>query len=123
MTGTSAALTTGDRDSFVLTAGAAVYGLPVDAETRCVHYHGETDVIAIRFRCCGRFYPCHACHEAVADHPSTVWGVDERAAHALLCGVCGGELSIERYLDVEACPNCGAEFNPGCRLHRHLYFA
>ena len=22
----------------------------------------------------------------------------------------------------DACPHCGAGFNPGCRLHRHLYF-
>ena len=117
------ALTDGGRDSFLLAGDVPVYGLPVDTETRCIHYHGETDVIAIRFRCCDRFYPCHACHDAVADHTPRVWGVDEREANAVLCGECGAELSIERYLGVEACPNCGADFNPGCRLHRHLYFA
>jgi uncharacterized CHY-type Zn-finger protein len=123
MSGEPAPLTDGTRDSFAPTGGVPIYGLPVDAETRCIHYHGDTDVIAIRFRCCDRFYPCHACHDAVADHIPAVWGATERDAEALLCGACGTPLRIDRYLDVDACPNCGADFNPGCRLHRHLYFA
>ena len=103
--------------------GVFVHGLPIDAETRCAHWHGAADVVAIRFRCCDRFYPCHECHLAVADHPAEVWEADRRDEHALLCGVCGTTLTIERYLDVDACPDCHAPFNPGCRLHRHLYFA
>lgn len=110
-------------DRMIASHGIPVHGLPIDAETRCVHWHHATDVVAIRFRCCDRWYPCHDCHAAVADHPPEVWPVDEFDARALLCGVCGATLAIADYLGVDACPECGAAFNPGCRLHRHLYFA
>ena len=99
-----------------------VYGSTVDDETRCVHYSGPTDVIAIKFRCCSQYYPCHLCHEESAGHPATQWPAGERDAHAVLCGVCGSELSIARYLEVSGCPSCGAQFNPGCALHKHFYF-
>jgi uncharacterized CHY-type Zn-finger protein len=110
--------------------GTAVFGVEVGAETRCAHYDGETDVIAIRFPCCDRFYPCHACHDAVAGHPAEQWPVDAFDTPAVLCGACGHVLTIGAYLqthtssDAEhpACPACGAAFNPGCHRHRHLYF-
>lgn len=92
-------------------------------QTRCVHYHGERDVIAIRFRCCDRHSPCIRCHETLADHPVGRWAASERDAPAVLCGVCTQELTIAEYLPASACPRCGAGFNPGCRLHHHLYFA
>jgi len=120
---TPGALTRGGRDDHVTVHGIRVYGLPVDLETRCVHWHEATDVVAIRFRCCGRVYPCFDCHEAVADHPAEQWPVAEQSAHAILCGACGATLPIVEYLAAEACPACAAPFNPGCRLHRHLYFA
>ena len=95
----------------------------VGPETRCAHYHGETDVIAIRFACCDTYYPCHACHEAVADHEAEVWPREDFDQKAVLCGVCGTELTVAEYLDSGSeCTACGAGFNPGCARHRHLYF-
>ncbi|MES3630799.1 MAG: CHY zinc finger protein [Longimonas sp.] len=99
-------------------------GVAVDAHTRCAHYRTERDIIAIRFPCCNVFYPCHACHDAVADHPAKPWDaatdLDERA---VLCGTCRTVLTWRQYLHAEdACPNCGADFNPGCKTHLHLYF-
>ncbi|RAW44302.1 hypothetical protein DQW50_15015 [Halorubrum sp. 48-1-W] len=42
---------------------------------------------------------------------------------AVLCGVCSETLSARTYLDGDdACPACGAAFNPGCRAHRDRYF-
>ena len=99
-----------------------VLGPVVDDQTRCIHYDGPLDVIAIKFACCGEYYPCHLCHEETAGHPAERWGLGERDQAAVLCGVCGSELSIHDYLSVDACPQCAAAFNPGCRLHRHLYF-
>ena len=29
-----------------------VYGSIVDHETRCIHYHTQLDIIAIKFKCC-----------------------------------------------------------------------
>ncbi|MGR0319802.1 CHY zinc finger protein [Agromyces sp. ZXT2-3] len=99
-----------------------VLGAVVDDETRCVHYRTEVDIVAIRFACCGEYYPCHLCHEEAAGHPARQWPVAERGEHAILCGACGDELPIATYLEVDACPGCGAAFNPRCRLHAHLYF-
>ena len=103
--------------------GHAVRGVDVGPETRCAHYDGGTDVIAIRHYCCGAFYPCHDCHEAVADHAATVWPQDEFDEGAILCGACGTVLTVTEYLDsAHSCPDCGADFNPGCARPRHLYF-
>ncbi|MFZ4896073.1 CHY zinc finger protein [Plantibacter sp. Mn2098] len=107
--------------------GPTVYGPTIDAQTRCIHYGTVLDVVAMRFHCCDRYYPCHLCHEETAGHPAELWPVAERSSPAVLCGVCAHELSVDEYLalhDVESpcCPACGAGFNAGCRLHAHLYF-
>ncbi|TPW77299.1 CHY zinc finger protein [Schumannella soli] len=101
-----------------------VLGPVVDDATRCIHYRGELDVIAIRFACCGDYYPCHACHAESVDHAAAVWPLDARDTRAVLCGECKAELTIAEYLAADSsCPRCGAGFNPGCALHTHLYFA
>jgi uncharacterized CHY-type Zn-finger protein len=99
-----------------------IHGQTIDEQTRCVHYGAAEDVIAIKFPCCDRYYPCHLCHAEDADHPAEQWPFAERDTLAVVCGVCSTDLTISRYLDVEACPSCGAPFNPGCKLHTHLYF-
>lgn len=81
-------------------------------------------MIAIKMKCCGAYYACKECHEALADHPIEVWPRDAWDEPAVLCGVCGGELTIELYMSSgNRCPNCGTAFNPGCRNHYHFYFA
>jgi uncharacterized CHY-type Zn-finger protein len=104
--------------------GVAVYGEDVDRETRCAHYGTERDVVAIQFACCERFYPCHACHDAVADHEAAVWPRADFDQPAILCGACGARLAIEGYLACDdACPDCGHAFNPGCADHADRYFS
>jgi len=105
-----------------VTARPRVLGPAVDDETRCIHYHSALDVVAIRFACCGEYYPCHLCHAEAADHPAEQWPRDARDERAVLCGVCGHELTIADYLVADSCPACGASFNPGCHQHTHLYF-
>ncbi len=97
-------------------------GAVVDEMTRCVHYRSPVDIVAIRFACCGEYYPCHLCHEEAAGHPARVWALGSRAEKAVLCGACGVELTITDYLGTIACPQCGAPFNERCALHAHLYF-
>ena len=100
-----------------------VFGLDLDPQTRCAHYHSALDVIAIKMRCCGAFYACRECHDAIADHPARLWPRAEWDEAAILCGACGEGLSIEVYLACnDRCPACAAPFNPGCRLHHYLYF-
>lgn len=101
-----------------------VLGVELDPSTRCVHYHGELDIIAIKLRCCGEFYACKECHDALADHGVLPWPRDEYGTRAVLCGACGTELTISEYLaSGYHCPACGAGFNPRCSAHHHFYFA
>lgn len=104
-------------------ARVRVRGINVDEATRCAHWHSARDVIAIKMRCCGEYYACYECHAALAGHETAVWPREEWGTRAVLCGICGGELTIREYLaSGYRCPACGAEFNPGCRNHHHLYF-
>ncbi len=103
--------------------GQRVFGLLVDSQTRCEHYAGPTDVIAIKFHCCRRWYPCHACHDAREEHDRSVWPRTEFGQPAVLCGACGVQLTVSEYLASGFhCPRCEASFNPGCRRHYALYF-
>ena len=100
-----------------------VRGKVLDDETRCAHYHSEIDRIAIKFYCCNTYYPCYQCHEEDGCDNPAVWPKEQFDTKAILCGGCGHELTIMEYLDCKsACPECSVAFNPGCSLHRHLYF-
>lgn len=100
-----------------------VRGIDLDAQTRCAHYRSAQDILAIRMKCCGEYYACKDCHEALAGHPIEVWPRAEWNEKAVLCGACGAELTINEYLGCEyRCPECGAAFNPGCGRHAHFYF-
>ena len=103
--------------------GNEVFGVDVDANTRCIHWNSELDIVALRFKCCGRWYSCFECHQEIADHVAEVWAREERDQTVVLCGECGACLSVNEYLDRgSSCPKCGAAFNPGCAKHHHLYF-
>lgn len=106
-----------------IAGGRPVRGVDPDPETRCAHYRGPLDRVAIRLPCCEPWYCCHACHETLADHPASRWPPEEFGRRAVLCGTCRAELTIRGYLEGDdRCPACGAGFNPGCRGHRPLYF-
>jgi len=100
-----------------------VRGPAIDSQTRCIHYGSPLDVVALRAPCCDVWHPCHLCHAAVADHPLEVIPRSEHHLPAALCGVCRATMTVPEYLAADACPSCGAAFNPGCAAHAHLYFA
>ncbi|MEK7723488.1 MAG: CHY zinc finger protein [Acidobacteriota bacterium] len=100
-----------------------VKGINVDSQTRCGHYHSEIDIIAIKFKCCGDWFPCFECHSEIANHPSEVWAFDERETKAILCGNCRHQLTINEYFNCNSsCPKCSHQFNPKCANHYDLYF-
>ena len=100
-----------------------VRGQELDAQTRCAHYRSALDVIAIKMKCCGIYYACKDCHNALADHPIEVWPLAEWNEPAVLCGICGYEMTVEQYLASSAkCPECAAPFNPNCSKHYGFYF-
>ena len=103
--------------------GEELNGVAIDAQTRCSHYNSELDVIAIKFKCCGRWFPCFECHQECAEHTVETWGANEWNEAAILCGVCGNQQSITEYISGDSvCPECKVNFNPGCAKHHHLYF-
>ena|SRR5687767_2538095 len=104
--------------------GVQVTGIDVDRETRCTHYRSAQDIIAIKFKCCGGWFPCFECHRETVAHDARVWPGDERGELAVLCGACGHQMTITEYLACNSlCPRCESNFNPGCANHYHLYFA
>ena len=103
--------------------GHRVHGVDVDPETRCTHYDTDRDVVALRFACCEAYYPCFRCHEATADHEAERLPAESSAA-AVLCGVCGAELTPQEFVEgSHECSDCGAAFNPDCADHYERYFA
>jgi uncharacterized CHY-type Zn-finger protein len=95
----------------------------MDSSTRCIHYHGPLDVIAMKFKCCKTYYCCYECHQEAADHKPALWGKTEWSEKAILCGGCRAELTIGQYRNSSyLCPLCGIAFNPKCQNHYHLYF-
>lgn len=107
----------------ITVGGVVVLGAAVDAQTRCTHYSSELDVIAIRFRCCGDWYPCVHCHDEAVAHVRRTWPSQSSSELAVLCGVCATTMSIRDYRDSAGCPVCAAPFNPGCARHHALYFS
>lgn len=92
-----------------------VRGIDLDSQTRCAHYRGPTDIIAIKMKCCGQYYPCKDCHAELTDHGIQIWPENDWYLQAVRCGACGAELTIHEYMRCESCcPVCLAEFNPRC---------
>ncbi|MEP6755733.1 MAG: CHY zinc finger protein [Chthonomonadales bacterium] len=109
--------------SSVTVGNHEVFGVRLDAQTRCEHYHSELDVIAIRHYCCKEYYACIKCHEELARHANQVWPALSKDEKVVLCGVCGVEMTMSDYIVCNSnCPSCGALFNPGCRNHWPVYF-
>ncbi len=100
-----------------------VLGVETDAQTRCAHYRTARDIVALKFACCGEWYPCHLCHKAVANHQSEAWAADKQQTRAVVCGVCWREMTITEYVGCgSTCPYCQSAFNPGCQEHHSIYF-
>ena len=100
-----------------------VNGIALDPQTRCAHYNKPVDIVAIQMKCCGEYYACKECHDALAGHPIQLWPQREWDRPAVLCGACGSTMSINQYLrSSNRCPDCAAAFNPRCRNHYRFYF-
>ena len=98
-------------------------GVAVGPATRCAHYDGPHDIVAIRLPCCDVYYPCDQCHQATADHDIVRWPRPQFDTPAVLCGHCGTPTTAATYLDTgPSCVHCGAGFNPDCATHRTRYF-
>jgi uncharacterized CHY-type Zn-finger protein len=50
-----------------------IVGILYDNQTRCIHYHSNKDIIAIKFKCCEIYYPCYFCHKEMQTHNILKW--------------------------------------------------
>ncbi len=100
-----------------------VQGSIVDEMTRCEHYNSPLDIIAIKFKCCNKYYACIHCHNENEKHEVVLWNKDEHHTKAILCGNCNDEMSIDVYFNCNnQCPSCNSAFNPKCSNHYRYYF-
>jgi uncharacterized CHY-type Zn-finger protein len=100
-----------------------IHGSLIDNNTRCSHYNSELDIIAIKLKCCDKYYACINCHNEMEQHEAIVWQKNEFNEKAIICGSCKTELSINNYLICNnTCPNCKSSFNPKCKNHYPFYF-
>lgn len=99
-----------------------VFGDVIDKETRCLHYHGSRDIIALKCADCLRYYPCFYCHNQYESHAFAPYSRQDSDHLVVLCGCCQRELTIAAYEAVSACPACQSPFNPGCKAHAAIYF-
>lgn len=96
-----------------------IFGVGLYEDGRCVHWHGDTDIAALRCGRCHRYYACYMCHDELEDHGFKP--ADSGDIKPVLCGNCMNQLTREQY-EQGFCHYCGHMFNPGCRLHHDIYF-
>ena len=97
-----------------------IYGVGLDEQGRCAHYHQNCDVVALKCAMCRKYYACFSCHDEMEDHAFAATGTEEK--YPVLCGNCKRLLTREQY-GQGSCPYCGITFNPRCKLHKHIYVA
>lgn len=102
-----------------------LFGQLLDKNTRCLHYHSEIDIIAIKFKCCGYYFSCFKCHDLFRNysinHPVEKFSKLDYGK-VVLCGNCYSELTFDDYSKNHRCTICNSQFNPKCSLHYGLYF-
>lgn len=104
-----------------------VKGKLVDTETRCEHWNGPNDIIALRFKCCpDYYYPCFQCHNELTTHVLQKFNLTINLdLKCIFCGHCKKELTFKEYIsssNVLRCSYCKHRFNENCKLHYHCYF-
>ncbi len=100
----------------------AINGNLIDGKGRCVHYGTEKDIVAIKFKCCNKYYACYQCHNEIENHLVKLWELEEFEEKAIACGSCFETISINKYKESSNCPFCKSAFNVNCKKHYHLYF-
>lgn len=95
------------------------YGQHIDAQGRCEHYNGPTDIVANKCAECQLYYACYQCHDALEKHKFSAISMDDPSP--VLCGFCRHTLTFDQYQQ-QFCVYCGSGFNPKCSLHSHIYF-
>ncbi|WP_105956605.1 CHY zinc finger protein [Apilactobacillus quenuiae] len=96
-----------------------IYGIKVDSQSRCIHYHTKNDIVALMCQQCHKFYACYKCHDELNNHKFKPVKINQ--AKNILCGNCQTLLTYTQY-KLNYCPYCQHRFNPKCIIHQSIYF-
>ncbi|KAH3900132.1 Hot13p SCDLUD_003100 [Saccharomycodes ludwigii] len=101
-----------------------ISGKLVDEKSRCIHWHGDLDIIALKFKCCpNTYYSCYTCHQELCNHKVEKYNRLDNKVNLIICGNCRKEFTFQEYVTSDyKCLNCKQKFNPGCKLHYDMYF-
>ena len=72
-------------------------GLLVDDEGRCVHYHGEKDIVSLQCYECKKYYACYRCHNAIETHVFSPYPLALSEDRPILCGACKRTMTFQEY--------------------------
>ena len=96
-----------------------IYGIGLDSEGRCLHYHTKCDVVALKCNKCKEYFACYQCHNQLQNHPFEP--VSKEDVAPVICGSCRHFLTFDEYKK-RACLYCRHAFNPKCPVHETIYF-
>lgn len=96
-----------------------IYGIGLDSEGRCLHYHTKCDVVALKCNKCKEYFVCYQCHNQLQNHPFKL--VSKEDVAPVIRGSCRHFLTFAEYKK-GACPYCHHAFNPKCQVHETIYF-
>ncbi|HGH8293896.1 TPA: CHY zinc finger protein [Streptococcus pyogenes] len=95
------------------------FGIDLDQEYRCLHYHTPLDIVGLKCAFCQTYYACYHCYDQLTDHAFVPTGHQETSP--VICGHCRKLLSLAEY-GCGCYPYCQSPFNPACHRHKDIYF-
>ncbi|MDF8375009.1 hypothetical protein G9401_05360 [Weissella paramesenteroides] len=95
-----------------------IHGIQLDSDGRCLHYHTNNDIVALKCAQCHQYFACYQCHDAIMSHEFMPANPEDKS---VMCGVCHHIMNYQDYSQ-NSCPNCHHAFNPRCALHHEIYF-
>ncbi|MDN2452207.1 CHY zinc finger protein [Lactobacillus sp. UCMA15818] len=95
-----------------------IYGIEIDTDGRCYHYHQQNDIVGLKCQRCNEYFACYKCHDNLRDHSFVSCDKNDYPA---ICGKCRKKMTFDDYKN-GYCPSCHAGFNPNCHLHWDIYF-
>ena len=95
-----------------------IWGLGLDDEGRCSHYHQANDIVALKCSQCKKYFACYKCHDEIENHKFVS---TDKENFPVMCGHCGILLNFDDYA-LGTCIKCKSVFNPNCHLHWDIYF-
>lgn len=97
-----------------------IFGINLDKDSRCAHYHGPNDIVSLKCGHCHKYYACFKCHDELESHTFVPISINDQAP--VVCGHCHTKLTFKEY-NSGSCSYCNHPFNSNCKKHYSIYFS